>query len=73
MIEGLIVLTAAPDCFAQLERVKFLLNKRDDIITLLARRDPAAANRLSDMYVAYRRAMNDVGSAETASIWAGSE
>ena len=57
---------------AQLERVKFLLNNRDDIITLLARSDPAAADRLSDMYVAYRRAMNDVSSAETA-IWAGSE
>jgi len=45
---------------AQVEQVKFLLNNRDDIITLLARGDPAAANRLSDMYVAYRKVMNDV-------------
>ena len=48
---------------AQLEQMKFLLNNRDDIITLLARGDPAAANRLSDMYVAYRKVMNDVSKA----------
>ena len=29
---------------------------RDDIITLLSRSDPAATERLSDLYVAYRRA-----------------
>ena len=32
-----------------------ILNQRDDIITLLARSDPAAANKLTDMYVAYRK------------------
>lgn len=48
---------------AQRQQVKFLLNNRDDIITLLARRDPAAAHRLSDMYVAYRKVMNDVSKA----------
>jgi hypothetical protein len=31
-----------------------LLGGRDDVITLLSRNDPAAADRLSDMYVAYR-------------------
>jgi hypothetical protein len=30
---------------------------RDEIITQLARSDPAAADRLSDLYVAYRKAM----------------
>jgi hypothetical protein len=31
-----------------------LLSGRDDVITLLSRSDPASADRLSDMYVAYR-------------------
>jgi hypothetical protein len=30
---------------------------RDEIITLLARSDPASADRLSDLYVAYRKAV----------------
>ena len=36
------------------------LNQRDDVITLLARSDPASADRLSDLYVSYRAAVNDV-------------
>ena len=44
----------------QRESVAPLLQKRDDIITLLARSDPAAAERLSDLYVSYRAAVNDV-------------
>jgi hypothetical protein len=31
---------------------------RDEVITLLARNDPASADRLSDLYVAYRKIMN---------------
>ena len=31
--------------------------KRDEIITLLARGDPAAADRLSDLYLGYRQIM----------------
>ena len=31
---------------------------RDEIITLLARSDPASADRLSDLYVSYRKIMN---------------
>ena len=31
---------------------------RDEIITLLARSDPASADRLSDLYVAYRKVMS---------------
>ena len=31
---------------------------RDELITLLARSDPASADRLSDLYLAYRKIMN---------------
>lgn len=34
-----------------------LLDGRDELITLLARGDPASADRLSDLYVAYRKVM----------------
>jgi hypothetical protein len=34
-----------------------LLAGRDEVITLLARSDPASADRLSDLYVAYRKAL----------------
>src|SRR4029079_9677310 len=34
--------------------VQPLLSGRDEIITLLARSDPASADRLSELYVAYR-------------------
>lgn len=34
-----------------------LLDGRDEIITLLARNDPASADRLSDLYAAYRKAV----------------
>lgn len=46
----------------QRERLKGLLAERDNVITLLARSDPAAVNRLSDIYAAYQKAMNDVSS-----------
>jgi len=41
---------------SQRDRVRPLLDGRDDIITLLSRSDPAAAERLSDLYVSYRQA-----------------
>jgi hypothetical protein len=31
---------------------------RDDLITLLARSGPASADRLTDLYVSYRKIMN---------------
>lgn len=34
-----------------------LFDGRDEIITLLARSDPASADRLADLYVAYRKAV----------------
>jgi hypothetical protein len=37
--------------------VQPLLAGRDEIITLLARSDPASADRLSELYVAYRKAV----------------
>ena len=42
---------------AQRERLHSLFAGRDDLITLLARSDPAAADRLSDLYVSYREMM----------------
>lgn len=45
--------------FTQAQRagVQPLFAGRDEIITLLARSDPAAAERLSDLYVAFRKAL----------------
>ncbi|HEY6186704.1 MAG TPA: hypothetical protein VIW80_03425 [Pyrinomonadaceae bacterium] len=43
---------------AQRDGIRPLLTGRDDIITLLARNDPASADRLSDLFVAYRKIMN---------------
>jgi hypothetical protein len=37
-----------------------LLARRDDVITLLARGDPASAEQLSDIYVSYRKAVDGV-------------
>jgi hypothetical protein len=36
-----------------------LLARRDDVITLLARGDPASAEQLSDIYVSYRKAVEE--------------
>ena len=45
--------------FTQAQRagVQPLFDGRDEVITLLARSDPASADRLSDLYVAYRKAV----------------
>lgn len=45
--------------FTQAQRAgaQSLFAGRDEIITLLARSDPASADRLSDLYVAYRKAL----------------
>ena len=43
---------------AQREGVQPLFTRRDEIITLLARGDPASADRLSDLYISYRQIMN---------------
>ena len=43
---------------SQREGVEPLFARRDEIITLLARSDPASADRLSDLYVSYQKVMN---------------
>ncbi|MGI8837023.1 MAG: hypothetical protein ACR2H4_10350 [Pyrinomonadaceae bacterium] len=43
---------------AQRQAMEPLFAGRDEIITLLARSDPASADRLSDLYMAYRKIMN---------------
>jgi hypothetical protein len=45
--------------FTQAQRAGLqpLFAGRDEVITLLARSDPASADRLSDLYVAYRKAL----------------
>ncbi|MDQ1613688.1 MAG: hypothetical protein QOG00_3619 [Pyrinomonadaceae bacterium] len=43
---------------AQRTSAQALFAGRDEIITLLARSDPAAADRLSDVYAAYRKLLN---------------
>jgi hypothetical protein len=41
----------------QRDGLKPLINDRDNLITLLARGDPASADRLSDLYAAYQKVM----------------
>ena len=43
---------------AQREGMQPLFAGRDEIITLLARSDPASADRLTDLYVSYRKTMS---------------
>lgn len=43
---------------AQRNSLQPILAGRDELITLLARNDPASADKLSDLFVAYRKAMN---------------
>jgi hypothetical protein len=42
---------------AQRNELAPLLGSRDEIITLLARNDPASAERLSNLYIAVRKAL----------------
>jgi hypothetical protein len=44
---------------AQRAGLEPLFTRRDEIITLLARSDPASAEQLSDLYVSYRKVIND--------------
>lgn len=58
-------LDAAPDesvfTATQQGNLSKLLMERDEVITLLARSDPAVSDRLSQMYVTYRQAMGNAG------------
>ena len=51
--------SAAALSLAQRAAVQPLLAQRDEIITLLARSDPAAGPRLSDLYAAYGQIVNN--------------
>lgn len=44
---------------AQRQGLQPLLAGRDEIITLLARSDPAAADRLTDLYLVYRKVVSN--------------
>jgi len=43
---------------AQQEQMQQVLGARDELVTLLARSDPASADRLANLFVAYRKIMN---------------
>ena len=43
---------------AHCEKLRPVLDQRDELITLLARSDPASADRLADLFVAYRKIMS---------------
>lgn len=43
---------------AQQQGMKPLLASRDDLVTLLARSDPASADRLFELFVSYRKLMS---------------
>jgi len=43
---------------AQREQLQQMSTGRDELITLLARSDPASADRLADLFVGYRKIMN---------------
>ncbi|HET8780821.1 MAG TPA: hypothetical protein VFM63_00270 [Pyrinomonadaceae bacterium] len=43
---------------AQCETFRPALDQRDELITLLARSDPASANRLTQLYVSYQNALS---------------
>ncbi len=49
----------------QREALAPLLDERDETITLLARSDPAAADRLADMYASFRRKLGGAQQVET--------
>ncbi|MDQ4121181.1 MAG: hypothetical protein M3209_07025 [Acidobacteriota bacterium] len=48
---------------AQRESFQSVLARRDEIITLLARNDPAASDHLSEIYFSFKQALNGASSA----------
>ena len=51
---------------AQQESLRGMYASRDDAITLLARNDPASAERLTDLHLAFRQALGDLPATSTA-------
>jgi hypothetical protein len=56
---------------SQRDMLQPLLAQRDQMITLLARADPAVAERLADTSVSYRRATGSLPSRSTGQDWRG--
>ncbi|MBA2526043.1 MAG: hypothetical protein H0V18_09710 [Pyrinomonadaceae bacterium] len=50
--------TDSPLTDSQKQNIQTLFAGRDEVITLLARSDPASADRLSDLYASYRKIMS---------------
>lgn len=53
---------------AQREAMQPILEQRDETITLLARSDPASADRLADLYLTYLQTINFRITAEAATV-----
>ena len=51
---------------AQQESLRGMYVSRDDAITLLARNDPASAERLTDLHLAFRQAFGNLPAANSA-------
>ena len=50
----------------QQESLRGMYARRDDAITLLARNDPASAERLTDLHLAFRQALGNLPAANSA-------
>ena len=50
---------------AEREKLKPIFTNRDNIITMLAQRDPASAERLMDIYAIYKQAFGQMTTAQT--------
>lgn len=56
-------ITQASDLTAEKrESLRPLMSQRDDLITLLARSDPASADRLAELYLSFRKGMGNAES-----------
>ena len=53
--------SGSPFTSSQRENLKSLLAERDELITLLARRDPAGPHRLFNVYSTYNELVNNAG------------
>jgi hypothetical protein len=58
--EDLDRIAGSPYSDAQKEQLRGLLTSRDDLITLLARSDPASADRLSEIFLTFRQVAGPV-------------
>lgn len=52
----------------QIQKLKPIFTNRDDIITLLAQRDPASVERLRDVYAIYKQALGETQKQSAAPV-----